>query len=130
MAKDTSLPVLNRQALQIRQTARSPSHQQVVPPAHLVNKQINNLFENAEEGRNENKHFSTIDVQENKPSRPQAGQTNAEIPASKNFADLRIKLGRKQLPDKYGKAPQAGSGSKGAGQVPDDESIPSDIDDN
>lgn len=95
-----------------------------------MNKQINNLFENNDEGKNDNKHYSTIDVQENKQNAAQSGPANADIPASKNFADLRLKLGRKQLPDKYGKAPQAGSGSKGGGQVPDDESIPSDIDDN
>ena len=39
-------------------------------------------------------------------------------------------MGRKQLPDKYGKGPQGGSGSKGGGPVPDDVSIPSDLDDN
>ena len=66
IAKDTSLPVLNKQALQIRQTTRSPSHQNVVPPAHLVNRQVNNLFENYDDANKDGKHFSTIDVAENK----------------------------------------------------------------
>jgi len=107
----------------------------VGPPAHLVNRQVNNLFENADEGSRQQqlagKHFSTIDVSDKKrPPGDRLAQTNAEFPVSKNFADLRIKLGRKQLPDKYAKVAETGSGAKGGGPPADDVSIPSDIDEN
>jgi hypothetical protein len=78
----------------------------------------------------EGKHFSTIDVSDKKqPPADRHAQTTAEFNGSKNFADLRIKLGRKQLPDKYGKNADSGSGAKG-GPAVDEVSIPSDIDDN
>ena len=102
------------------------------PPAHLYSRQVNNLFENNDDGKKnmEGRHFSTIDVTPKK-ERPadRLAQTNADLAGSKNFADLRIKLGRKQLPDKYGKMPETGSGVK-AMQAADDVSIPSDLDEN
>lgn len=97
-----------------------------------MNRQVNNLFENADDSKRQldGKHFSTIDVSDKKqPPADRLAQTNADFHGSKNFADLRIKLGRKQLPDKYGKMPETGSGVKG-GPAADDVSIPSDIDEN
>jgi len=102
-----------------------------MPPAHLVTKQVNNLFENNDDvTRNmEGRHFSTIDVSPKKQQPDRLAQTNADFGVNKNFADLRIKLGRKQLPDKYGKVPETGSGVKGVPPA-DDVSIPSDLDEN
>ena len=79
----------------------------------------------------EGKHFSTIDVSDKKqPPGDRLAANNADFHASKNFADLRIKLGRKQLPDKYGKVAEPSSGVKGGGPAADEVSIPSDIDEN
>lgn len=51
-----------------------------------------------------------------------------EFNTNKNYADLRIKLGRKQIPDKYCKTVDQGSSNKK--MVFEDEDLPSDIDEN